>query len=211
MEENNNKNLSYLWMIQASYYRALVWDFNFPVVYSLDFGMLIHKATKFWKQKKYFGRFSRMVWEESLCSQFVSFSMCGKEEMLAPPSVQRAASSPHSFLIPPWLLWFGRSVVSDCLWPHGLQHVRLLCLSLSPRACSNLCPWSRWCHPTVSSSVAPVSSCPQSFPASGSLVLCVKCGCALWLGAKGGPVWSHSPIRRFPFWLHWLQQSMACC
>ena len=58
-------------MIQASYYRSLVWDFNFPVVYSLDFGMLIHKATKFLKQKKCFGRFSRMVWEESLCSQFV--------------------------------------------------------------------------------------------------------------------------------------------
>ena len=47
-----------------------------------------------------------------------------------------------------------------------LQHARLPCSSLSPRVCS--CPSSRWCHPTISSSVAPFSSCPQSFPASGS-------------------------------------------
>ena len=63
---------------------------------------------------------------------------------------------------------FSRSVVSDSLWPHGLQHARLLCSSPSPRVCSNSCPLGQWCHPTISSSVAPVSSCPQSFPASGS-------------------------------------------
>ena len=52
----------------------------------------------------------------------------------------------------------------------GLQHTRLPCPSLSPRVCSNSnsCPLNRWCHPTISSSVAPFSSCPQSFPASGS-------------------------------------------
>ena len=54
------------------------------------------------------------------------------------------------------------------LWPHGLQHARLPCPSLSSGACSNLCPLSRWCHPTISSSVIPFSSCLQSFPASGS-------------------------------------------
>ena len=53
------------------------------------------------------------------------------------------------------------------LWPHGLQHARLSCPSLTPRACSNSCPSSRWCHPTISSSVVPFS-CLQSFPASGS-------------------------------------------
>ena len=53
------------------------------------------------------------------------------------------------------------------LQPHGLQHVRLPCPSTSPRACSNSCPLSRWCHQTISSSVSPFSSCPQSFPASG--------------------------------------------
>ena len=54
------------------------------------------------------------------------------------------------------------------LQPHGLQHARLPCPSPSPRACSNSCPSSQWCHPTISSSVAPFSFCLQSFPASGS-------------------------------------------
>ena len=63
---------------------------------------------------------------------------------------------------------FRCSVVSDSLWPHGLQHTRLLCPSPTPRARSNSCSSSQWCHPTISSSVVPFSSCPQSFPASGS-------------------------------------------
>ena len=50
----------------------------------------------------------------------------------------------------------------------GLQHTRLPCPSPTPKACSNLCPSSRWCHPTISSSVVPFSFCLQSFPASGS-------------------------------------------
>ena len=62
-----------------------------------------------------------------------------------------------------------RSVVSDSLWPHGLQYARLPCPSPTPRVYSNSCPLSRWCHPTTSSSAVPFSSCPQSFPASGSL------------------------------------------
>ena len=53
-------------------------------------------------------------------------------------------------------------------WPHGLQHARLPCPSPTPRACSNSCPLSRWCQPTISSSVVPFSSHLQSFPASGS-------------------------------------------
>ena len=56
----------------------------------------------------------------------------------------------------------------DSLLPHGLQHTRLHCLSPAPRACSNSRPSSRWCHPTISSSVVPFSSDLQSFPASGS-------------------------------------------
>ena len=62
------------------------------------------------------------------------------------------------------------SVAKSCLdsfWTHGLQHARLPCPSVSPRVCSNSCPLSPWCHPTISCSVAPFSSCPQSFPASG--------------------------------------------
>ena len=57
--------------------------------------------------------------------------------------------------------------MSDSLQPHGLQHDRLPCPSPSPGVCSNSCPLSQWCHPTISSSVVPFS-CPQSFPASGS-------------------------------------------
>ena len=79
---------------------------------------------------------------------------------------------------PIWLEWFNflscfivqfsRSVMSDSLRPHGLQHVRPPCPSPTPGVYSNSCPSSRWCHPTISSSVIPFFSCPQSFPASGS-------------------------------------------
>ena len=58
--------------------------------------------------------------------------------------------------------------MSDSLQYHGLQHARLPCPTPTPRACSNACPSSRWCHPTISSSVAPFSYCLQSFPPSGS-------------------------------------------
>ena len=61
------------------------------------------------------------------------------------------------------------SITKSCqtLWPHGLQHTRLPCPSLSPWVCSDSCPLSQWYHPTISSSVVPFS-CRQSFPASGS-------------------------------------------
>ena len=58
--------------------------------------------------------------------------------------------------------------MSDSLQPHGLQPTRLPCPSSTPRVCSNSCPLSQWCHPTISSSVIPLSSCLQSSPASGS-------------------------------------------
>ena len=58
--------------------------------------------------------------------------------------------------------------MSDSLWSHGLQHARVPCPSPTPGAHSNSCPSSRWCHPTISSSVVPFSSCFQSFSASGS-------------------------------------------
>ena len=59
-------------------------------------------------------------------------------------------------------------MVSDFLWSRELQHVWLPCPSPTPRACSNSCPLSQWCHTTISSSVVSFSSCFQSFPASGS-------------------------------------------
>ena len=63
---------------------------------------------------------------------------------------------------------FSRSVVSNSLWPHELWHARPPCPSPTPRVHSNLCPLSWWCHPAISSSVVPFSSCPQSLQASES-------------------------------------------
>ena len=70
---------------------------------------------------------------------------------------------------------FSCSVGSDSLRPHGLQHTRLPCPSLTPWACSNSVPLSQWCHPIISSSVIPFSSCLQSFPVSGSFPMSVLC------------------------------------
>ena len=63
---------------------------------------------------------------------------------------------------------FSRSVMSDSLWPHESQHARPPCPSPTPRVYSNSCPSSRWCHPAISSSVIPFSSCPQSLSTSRS-------------------------------------------
>ena len=63
---------------------------------------------------------------------------------------------------------FSHSVVSNFLWPHESQHARPPCPSQTPRVHSNSCPLHWWCHPTISSSVIPFSSCPQYLPASGS-------------------------------------------
>ena len=69
--------------------------------------------------------------------------------------------------------------MSDSLWSHGLQRTRPLCPSGSPRVHPSSCPLNQWCHPTISSSVTPFSSCPQFFPASGSFPM-------IWLFASGG-------------------------
>ena len=66
---------------------------------------------------------------------------------------------------------FSCSVMSSSLRPRGLQHTRLPCPSPTPGACSNSCPSSQWCHPTILSSVFPFSSCLQSFPVSGSFLM----------------------------------------
>ena len=91
--------------------------------------------------------------------------------MLFPPS-QRSWVSLVFFLL------FSSSGMSDSLWPHELKHARLQCPSLSPRDYSNSCPSSRWCHPTISSSITPFF-CPQSFQAQGSFPVS-------WLFPAGG-------------------------
>ena len=67
-----------------------------------------------------------------------------------------------------WILLFRCPVMSDSLWPHGLQHTRPLCPSQSPKGCPSSCPLHQWCHPAISSSDALFSFYPQPFPASGS-------------------------------------------
>ena len=69
---------------------------------------------------------------------------------------------------PNYSVQFSRSVVSDSLWPYESQHARPPCLSPTPGVYSNSCSSSWWCHPAISSSVVPFSSCPQSLPTSGS-------------------------------------------
>ena len=74
-----------------------------------------------------------------------------------------------SFVLATIFSQFSCSVVSDSLRPHEPQHARPPCPSPTPRVHPNPCLLSRWCHPTILSSVIPFSSCPQSFPASGSI------------------------------------------
>ena len=78
-----------------------------------------------------------------------------------------------------WQLLFSHQVMSYSLQAHKLQHARLPCPSLFSGVCSNSCPLSWWCHPTISSSVTPFFSCSQSFPTSGSFPV-------NWLFVSGG-------------------------
>ena len=112
-----------------------------------------------------------------LCICFYSFCLL---ETLLSDEREEPGNFPSSLcpLVVQWLRFlvfiqallslFSCSVVSDSLWSHGLQHARPPCPSPTPGVYPNPCPLSQWCHPTISSSVVPFSSCPQSFPASGS-------------------------------------------
>ena len=92
----------------------------------------------------------------------LAFYRCGNWSL---DKLFNLSSFPRQFMISHQ---FSLSVISDSLWPHGLQHARPPCPSPTPRAYSNSCPLSWWCHPTISSSVVPFSSCLRSFPESGS-------------------------------------------
>ena len=81
---------------------------------------------------------------------------------------------------------FSHLVVSDSLWPHGLEHTRPPSPSLTSRDCSNSCPLSQWCHPTISSSVVPFSFHFQSFPESGSFPV------SQFFASGGQKYWSFS-------------------
>ena len=81
---------------------------------------------------------------------------------------------------------FSCSVLSDYLWPHGLQLARLSCTSPTPRAYTNSCPLSQWYHPTISPSVVPFSSCLRSFPVSGFFPM------SQFFASGGQSIWSFS-------------------
>ena len=88
--------------------------------------------------------------------------------------VLQASFSPKThllFFLGQTIVQFSCSVVSNSLRPYGLKDARLPCSSHTPGTCGNSCPSSRWCHPTISSSVIPFSSCFQSFPAWGSFLV----------------------------------------
>ena len=96
---------------------------------------------------------------------------CGSSDLgIEPvsPSLARVCFTSEEPGKPPYVFQFSRSVVSDSLRPHGLQHARPPCPSPTPGVHPNSCPLSRWCHPAISSSVVPFFSHPQFPPASGS-------------------------------------------
>ena len=99
-------------------------------------------------------------------------------------------------------------VQSDSLRLYVLQRTRLSCLSLSPGVCSDSCPLSRWCHPTISSSVVPLSSCPKSFPASVSFSVS-------WLFASGvQSIGASASVLQMNFLVDFLQDWLIwspCC
>ena len=91
-----------------------------------------------------------------------------KRELLAAELLKQLTAEWHSFMALKDSVQFSCSVVCDSSRPHELQHARPPCPSPTPGVHSDSCPSSRWCHPAISSSVVPFSSCPQSLPASGS-------------------------------------------
>ena len=139
--------------------------------------LVLNKNNQFWKFQA-FGILST-VWEnsgrqwstdetrvpQSMGSQRVGHDL-GTERQL--DSIKMQLSSAQLSSVQFSSVQFSRSVVSDSLQPHESQHARPPCPSPTPGVYSNSCPSSRWCHPAISSSVVPFSSCPQSLPASGS-------------------------------------------
>ena len=102
---------------------------------------------------------------------------------------------------------FSHSVVFDSLRPHGLQHARLPCPSPTPRAYSNSCPLSQWCHPTISSSVVPFCSHLWSFPASGSFPMSqffTSGGQSIGVSASAS-VLPMNIRRLISFWIDWFE------
>ena len=117
-------------------------------------------------------------WNQSYCSVYFLCEFLSWRIIISPcPYTARTVLLGLTNLI--ISVWFSRSVMSDSLWPHEPQHARPPCPPTTLGVYPNPCPLSRWCHPTIPSSVIPFSSCPQSFPASGNKLdsTCIKDKC----------------------------------
>ena len=108
--------------------------------------------------------FGRFWWGRKIASIIFSSVQVGILLLIVLEDINRKRKSPKIYIS----VQFSHSVVSDSLWSHESQHARPPCPSPTPRVHSNSHPSSRWCHPAISSSVVPFSSCPQSLPASES-------------------------------------------
>ena len=118
--------------------------------------------------------FCPWCWNDIAFQTIKGFSLaltCPTHACLQSPRIEKRSN--WNFNFPPWwwkmlgILVNLHSVMSNSLWPYGLQHARLPCPSPTPGAYSGSCPLSWWCHPNISSSLVPFSSFLQAFPASG--------------------------------------------
>ena len=116
--------------------------------------------------KKYLST-SHMPWY--LLNIIINFMFICSLKMLFLKPVQVLINKTPVMPLTNFSIQFSCSVMSDSLRPHEPEHARSPCPSPTPRVHPNPCPLSRWCHPTISSSVIPFSSCPQSFPANFSI------------------------------------------
>ena len=113
---------------------------------------------------------SELSWQTSMLYSYIVLLIYVNEGYIFVWKSAFLQNSCQSFYGLGWLSSV-QSVVSDSLRPHEPQHTRPPCPSPTPRVYPNSCPLSRWCHPTISSSVIPFSSCPQSLPASGAFLM----------------------------------------
>ena len=140
-------------MLQLSHADEYLSSFlKFPEKEASKFPMTIHSRVSQIRLKKKFPLMFNLKHLFCDLSHCISASICSENRIWWLPLVLNQFSS----------------VMSDSLQTHGLQHARPPCLPPIPGVYSNSCPLSQWCHPTISSSVIPFSSCLQSFPASGS-------------------------------------------
>ena len=143
----------------------ILWHRKYPKILIFLIVLLRHECWLFSKQ--YFLYIFFNIMRVILSSQFLknSFIISCSGNVLQRLLMDLKFQKLNKFF---YLSQFSLSVMSNSLWPYGLQHTRPLCPSPTPGACSNSSTSNRWCHPTNSCSVVPFSSCLQFFPSSRS-------------------------------------------